>query len=170
MSNLLLPEHIIDAVIARLEENRELLSYKGKSVNTIAQIHQVPEDKSIAANMGFKPPWLGVFFYEGEAETIVENGEAFDVDLTIGVLCSSSPQYSRATQAVNEAQAYAKLVHKILLTTAPDNNIYFVNIGTEAVPDNKLVRLSSDKLPREIILATSDLSLCVARFKIQSQE
>lgn len=170
MSNLLLPEHIIDAAIARLEANRLLLTYKGKSVKTIKQIHTTPEDKATAANMGFQPPWLGVFFWEGEAEDIAEDGEAFNVETIIGVLCSSSPNYKNASQAVNEAHAYAKLVHKILLTTSPDFNTYFVNAGTPEIPDEKLVRFASHKIPREIILSTSDLSLCVARFNIQQQE
>jgi len=169
MENILLPEQIVEAVIARLEANRELLSYKGKAVNTIKQIDMAPLTTEIAANMGLKAPWLGVFFYEDESESVLENGEPYNIDTTIGVLCSSSPQYSFAVDAVNEAQAYAMKIFKIILTTSPDYNTYFVNAGTIEAPDLKLVRLVASKIPREVMLKTSDLSLCVARFNMQAQ-
>lgn len=165
--SLVLPENIVDAVLTRLNDNAGLLTYKDKEIRTIRAIASLPEDLTSAQQMGFKPPWIGVYFFEGDANSILANGEAFEVEMTLGVICSSSPNYKTSIEAVYESFNYAKLVHKILLTAPPHENNYEMELIDGS---SRIFSLRSHKTPREIILANSSMSLTVARFNYDYTE
>ena len=164
---LTFPEDIVDAIVARLEENRSLLTYKGHSIESIKPIMLLPENPQQASEMGFKAPWLGVYYHEGDADYITVNGEASEIEQTIGVLCASSPNYSRSASSAFESIAYSKIVHKILLTTPPHTNLFIVPASDGS---QRALSLRSHKTPRELLLASSQLSLTVARFNFNETE
>lgn len=124
----------------------------------ISEINQIPEKKESADEEGFIPPWIGGYYYPDDAETILQDGTPYQIDNTIGFICSSSPDHKNSSDAVREAFTYARLLKDLVIGEL------VINIGTESNPDEHIVFLRCDMQPREIILRSPQLSLAVARF------
>jgi hypothetical protein len=151
------PFNVADAVVARLIENKSLFAYKNKTVNSIEEIANMPNENGDVG--GLKPPWLGVYYSLDLDGDVMTDGSPDDTPITIGVLCASSPGYKTETESLREAMTYARQVIDAVIGQ------YTVNAGTAAEPEEHLVFLQAFEQPREIILASAELSLVAARFK-----
>ncbi|MBU1096850.1 MAG: hypothetical protein KKB34_10250 [Bacteroidetes bacterium] len=155
--NYLEPFNVVDAVITKLLENRSGFFYKQCSVNSIAEIAKIPG--ADGEDHGLKPPWLGVYYSLDLDGDVMSDGSPDDTPVTIGVLCASSPGYKSETESLREAMVYARQVIDVVIGQ------YVINAGTDTEPDEKLVFLQTHEQPREIMLASAELSLVAVRFK-----
>ena len=146
---MLTPSKVAKAVTDKLKESiAEFKFDDNKSIQAIEQIAKKPDEES-----GITPPWLGVFYMFDENGEVLPQGGIYNLPITIGVICSSTPGQSTDEEALEESTHYAMLVHKKIYGD------YIINVGTELEPDERIVFLRSAKQPIQILQADADLSM-----------
>jgi len=166
--NYLEPYHVVNAVVQRLKENADQLIYKNKNIqqDNITEITDDPgkvgkEDPDYVA-----PPWLGVFFNMDETVDVLEGGSPSSIPYLIGVLNSSSPNYSKSFEALAEAMYYSRKIIDIVTKFGEDDPTYEINVAEPGEPDDiRIVTLRCDPLPRQVITASAELSVVETRFR-----
>ncbi len=153
--NYLEPGDVVDAVVEKLKLHKADITFKNKHIKSIREIAEMPDTNE----NGMTPPWLGVFYNLEDGGDSLSDGSVYHLPVTIGVLCSSTPSKISETKALREAMAFSRQIVKYI------KGVYNINIGTEETPEIINVVLKAKTQPREIIQASSELSLVVTKFQ-----
>lgn len=162
------PNHVAAAVVQRIKDFIGELSYKDKSVDADSVV-EITDDPAKVGNEDpdyVAPPWIGVFYNMIEEAEILEDGTPSSVPNLIGVLVSSSPNYTKGSEALKEALFYSRKIQDIVIKSGENDRTYEINIADDGQPEDiRIVTLRCDSLPRQIITASANLSVVEVRFK-----
>lgn len=173
MSNYLEPYDVAEAVVQLIKSKIDQFVYNDRcrvSINSVREIASL-FDGDGAVSVGMKPPWLGVYYNLDLEGDIMADGSPDSVPVEINILCCSSVGYENETKALRESMFYARQLVKVI----PQGNLdpatgYFeINLGTEANPDVRLLKLECDPQPREIVSADPNMSLVIAKFRYEDR-
>lgn len=162
------PNDVIVAVRDWIKDNPASLIYKGKTIspNNVILITDDPTNKDPEEPDFIQPPWVGIFFNTIEGGVVENGGEAIEVPILIGALCSSSKDCTDSNEALREAMGFARQIINLVIKKGLDDQTYVVNVAQPGDPEElKMFTLRCDPLPREVITASANLSVVMARFR-----